>query len=454
MRVDLSAISTPSSRRLFLRRVALAGGALAFPDVIPAAALGADAQVAPSNRVAMGFIGMGRQALYANLPWHLSSRETQVVAVCDVDAWRLEQARQKVEAAYAAQRASGQFRGCAAYRDFREVLARKDVDAVMISTPDHWHAYMAVAAARAGKDIALEKPISLSVAEGRAIVNAVRQHQRVFRTDTEVRSELKFLQLVQVVRNGLLGKVQRVLAGVPKDLAPLAQRPPAMPVPPDLDYDLWQGPAPARPYTEQRVHPVRDASKRPGWMMIRDYSQGMIANWGAHILDIVQWALNTERTGPVEVEGTGVFPQDNLWDVLQDFQVRYRYASGVEVFYSNAGRPFVRVEGAEGWIEHTWFKAEGFIASNEAWLSWKPGPNDISFPLLTEKQDFVNCVKSRRETMIPAEVGHRTTTLCQIGHIAIEVGGKLQWDPEAERFRNSEAANRLLTRPSRAPWQV
>lgn len=434
--------------------MALSGGLLAFPDIVPSAALGANGEVAPSNRITFGFIGTGRQAIYANLPWHLNSQETQVVAVCDVDAWRLEHARQMVEDAYAARRPSGQYRGCATHRDFREVLARKDVDAVMISTPDHWHAYMAIAAARAGKDIALEKPISLSVAEGRAIARAVRQHQRIFRTDTEVRSELKFLKLVQVARNGLLGRVQRVFAGVPKDLPPLASRPPVMPVPPGLDYDLWQGPAPERPYTEQRVHPLRDASKRPGWMMIRDYAEGMISNWGAHILDIVQWALNTEHTGPVEVEGTGEFPKDNLWDVLQNFQVRYRYASGVEVFYSNAGRPFVRIEGTDGWIEHTWFKAEGFMASNDSWLAWKPGPNDVSFPLLTEKQDFVNCLKSRRETMISAEVGHRTTTLCQLGHIAVQVGGKLHWDPDAERFRNSDAANRLLSRSYRAPWAV
>lgn len=451
-RISRSALS----RRRFLRRAAAASVTFAAPLIVPARVLGAGGSVAPSNRINLGFIGTGRQVFYANLPWHLASEETQVVAVCDVDAWRMDRAKAKVEEAYATKTPGGRYQGCATHGDFRELLARQDVDAVMISTPDHWHAYIAIAAAKAGKDIALEKPISLSVAEGRAIANAVKQHGRIFRTDTEVRAEQRFLKLCQVVRNGRIGQVKRVLAGVPKDPPPLAQNPAPMPVPPELNYDLWQGSAPARPYTEQRVH-YRQAGldysgKGPGWMHISDYSLGVILNWGTHILDITQWALNTERTGPVEVEGRGEFPQANLWDVLQRFEVHYRYASGIEVIYTNAGRPFVRVEGTEGWIENTWFKRDGFIASNEALLQWKPGPNDLQFPLLTEKQDFVNCIKRRKETMIPAEIGHRTATLCQIGWIATKLGQKLKWDPATEKFVGNGEANKLLTRPQRAPW--
>ena len=429
------------TRRAFLHKTAGATAiTLGVPLIIPARILGAGGGVAPSNRIAIGFIGTGRQVFYANLPWHLSSEETQVVAVCDVDSWRMEKAKTRVEQAYAVKAPGGTYKGCSAYGDFRELLARKDIDAVMISTPDHWHAYMAIEAAKAGKDIALEKPIALTVSQGRAIADAVKKHNRVFRTDTEVRAELKFLKLVQVVRNGRIGQVKRVFAGVPKDPAPLAQNPAPMPVPPELNYDLWQGPAPERPYTEQRVHPQQagldysSAGKPVGWFRIRDYGLGVILNWGTHILDITQWALNTERTGPVEVEGTGEFPRDNLWDVLQKFEVRYRYAGGIEVIYTNAGRPFVRVEGTEGWIEHTWFKQDGVIASDEKLLSWKPGPNDIQFPLITEKQDFVNCIKNRKETMIPAEIGHRTASMCQIGWIAAKVGQKLKWNPTAEKF--------------------
>ncbi len=447
------------TRRAFLHRASVAAGAaLAAPLIVPARVLGADGAVAPGNRINLGFIGTGRQVFYANLPWHLASEETQVVAVCDVDSWRMEKASAKVEEAYAAKSPSGTWKGCAMHQDFRELLARKDVDAVMISTPDHWHAYIAIEAAKAGKDIALEKPISLSVAEGRAIAEAVKKHGRIFRTDTEVRAEQRFQKLCQVVRNGRIGQVKRVLAGVPKDPMPLAQNPAPMPVPPELNYELWQGPAPARPYTEQRVHYPKVgldySGKGPGWMHIRDYSLGVILNWGTHILDIVQWTLNTERTGPVEIEGQGEFPKDNLWNVLQSFEVRYRYASGIEVIYTNAGRPFVRVEGTEGWIENTWFKPDGFIASDEALLQWKPGPNDVAFPLITEKQDFVNSIKNRKETMIPAEIGHRTASMCQLGHIAIQTSARLKWNPETERFAGNDEANKLLTREHRAPWTI
>jgi predicted dehydrogenase len=454
-----NALSEAIPRRAFLRCGALAAGAaVSAPLVVPACVLGADGAVAPSNRINLGFIGTGRQVFYANLPWHLASEQTQVVAVCDVDSWRREKARVRVEEFYAAKAPSGTHKGCGTYGDFRDLLARKDIDAVMISAPDHWHAVMAVEAARAGKDIALEKPISLTVAEGRAIAEAVKQSGRVFRTDTEVRAESKFLQLVQVVRNGRIGQVKRVLAGVPRDPPPLTANPAPMPVPPELNYDLWQGPAPDRPYTEQRVHPQKAgldySGKIPGWMQISDYSQGVILNWGTHLLDIVQWALNTERTGPVELEGQGEFPGDNLWDVLQRFEVRYRYASGIEVIYSNAGRPFVRVEGTEGWIENTWFQSDGFLASEESILQWKPGPNDLRFPLITEKQDFVNCIRSRQETMIPAEIGHRTASMCQIGWIAARLGQKLKWDPAIEKFVGNDRANQYLTRALRTPWTL
>lgn len=446
------------NRRAFLRTTIAATGAASFPALLPARLLGADGAVTPNNRVNVAMIGTGRQVFYANLPWFLWSEDVQVVAVCDVDSWRMEQAKKKVEENYANKTGFGSYKGCATHRDFREVLARKDVDAVMISTPDHWHAYMAVEAAKAGKDIALEKPISLSYAEGRAIADAVKKHGRVFRTDTEVRSTQRFQRLCEIVRNGRIGQVKRVLAGVPKDPPPLAENPAPMPVPPELDYALWQGNAPERPYTEKRVH-YRQAGldysgKGPGWMHISDYSLGVILNWGTHILDITQWALNTERTGPVEIEGQGEFPKDNLWDVAQRFEVRYRYASGIEVIYTNAGRPFVRVEGAEGWIENTWFQSDGFKASDPALLKWKPGPSELQLPCISEKEDFINCVRSRKETIIPAEVGHRTAAMCQIGFIAARLGQKLQWNPAAEKFSGNDEANKMLSRPLSAPWTI
>jgi predicted dehydrogenase len=310
---------------------------------------------------------------------------------------------------------------------------------------------MAIAAAKAGKDVALEKPITLSVREGRAISDAMKRHARIFRTDTEVRFANEFRLACELVRNGRIGRLQRVEAGVPKE-QPALPPAPTEPVPDGLDYTAWLGPAPERPYSEARVHPRQNLAGRPGWMQIQDYSLGMILNWGTHLLDIVQWANATERTGPVEVEGQGTAPSGMLYDVLQGFTVRYRYANGVELTYRMAGRPYVRFEGTEGWIESEWWKP--MQASRESLLKEKPGPDELQLPLVNEKLDFIQGVKSRRETLIPAEVGHRTATLCHLGWIAIRIGKQLRWDPEREQFTNSDEANALLSRPCRAPWTL
>jgi predicted dehydrogenase len=436
------------SRRAFLRAAA---AALATPFALPGPGWARAGAAPPNSRFGLALIGTGRQAFHANLLPFLASPDTQVVAVCDVDTWRLEQTHRKVEDYYAATAPAGTYRGCFRTRDFREILARPDVDAVMISTPDHWHAVMAVAAARAGKDVALEKPLTLCVTEGRAISDAMTRHGRMFRTDTEVRSSGEFRLAAELVRNGRIGRIRAVHAGVPKEQPPLAV-PPATPVPADLDYELWQGPAVDRPYSEPRVHPCLSLTRRPGWMQIQDYSLGMILNWGTHLIDIVQWALDTERTGPVEVQGRGVFPAEGLYDVLQDFTVHYRYASGVTLDYGMAGRPYLRFEGTDGWIEAEWWK--GVTASKPEILKARPGPGEVSLPLSNEKLDFIQSVKTRKESLIPAEVGHRTATICQLGWIAIQTGTRLTWDPAAERFTNSDAANRLLTRPLRAPWSL
>jgi len=447
---------TGIARRTFLKQSAAAAAPMILASRVPGAAGG----TAPNERIRVAMIGTGRQVFYANLPLFLGSKEVEVVAVCDVDAWRVDQARKRVEKHYAHHK-SGTWKGCTTHRDFREVLAREDVDAVMISTPDHWHAYMAVEAAKAGKDIALEKPISLTVAEGRAIAEAVKKHGRIFRTDTEVRGNRNFQRLCQVVRNGRIGKVRRVSAGVPRNRAPLKRAAaPPMPVPPDLDYELWLGNAPERPYTHQRVHFPKagldySGKSAPGWLQITDYSLGVMLNWGTHIIDIVQWALDAEGTGPVEVECSAGFPgEEFLWDVPTRFEARYRYADGIELSYSDAGRPFVRIEGTDGWIENTWFQSTGFKASDPALLKWQPGPDEIRLPLLGEKTDFIESVRSRKETLVPAEAGHRTATICQIGYIAATLGRKLKWDPAAEKFAADDEANRLLTRPMRAPWRV
>ncbi len=444
------------TRRAFLQAIVAAGVA---PLAVPSNVLGREGAVAPNSRVNVALIGTGRQVFHANMPWFLWSKDVQVVAVCDADAWRMDLARQAVEANYAVSAGLDGYKGCAMHRDFREILARPDVDAVMISTPDHWHAYMAVAAAQAGKDIALEKPLSLCVREGRAIAEAVKKYGRILRTDTEVRACKPFHQLCQVVRNGLIGDVRRVFVTVPSDPPPIRELPATEPVPPELDYDLWLGPAPARLYTEQRVHYRRAGldyvgGKGPGWFHIEDYSLGVMLNWGTHVLDITQWLLNTEHSGPTEIKGSARFPKTSFWNVAESFKIRYRYASGVEVFYSNAEAACVRVEGTKGWIEFTWFKENSFKASAPALLTWKPGPNDLALQCIDEKQDFIDCVRSRTEPLITAEKGHRTATMCQLGHIAAKLGERLTWDAAAERVVGNDRANALLTRPHRDPWLV
>jgi len=437
------------TRRAFLGQSlgAAAGAAAVMPTILPASIFGADA---PSRRVTLGMIGMGRQAYYSNVKTFLEFPDVQVVAVCDVDAWRLENGCQAVEQHYAKNRPSGSFQGCDAYRDFRDLLARTDIDAVMISTPDHWHVPMAIAAVKAGKDVSCEKPLTLCIEEGRVLSDTVRRYNRVFRTDSEFRSHACFQRACELVLNGRIGALHTIRTGVPAgDVAGPSE--PAMPVPEELDYEMWLGPAPAAPYTVNAVHPRRSYD-RPGWMRVRDTCEGMITNWGAHLNDIAQWGNGTERTGPVEVEGAGEYPRDGLWNVLLSFHVEYKYANGVRLLY-DVSRPYVRFEGRDGWIEAD-YNTRALKAQPESILNAPLGANDIRLPLKDEKRDFIDAVKTRGPTLADAEVGHRTTSLCQLGHIAIQMGRKLEWDPQRERFLNDEAANRLLSRPLRSPWRL
>ncbi len=437
------------TRREFLGGMSgvVLGTAMAGPVVIPGNAAGADS---PSNRITIGMIGMGRQAYYSNLKSFLNAADAQVVAVCDVDEWRLDNARKAVEQHYAKQTTSGTYQGCAVYKDFRELLDRDDIDAVMISTPDHWHVPMAIEAAKAGKDISCEKPLTLSIAEGRELSDTVHRYSRVFRTDSEFRSHACFQKTCELVLNGRIGKVHTIRTGVPAGdigCGPKA----SMAVPEELDYEMWLGPASYAPYTLDRVHP-RQSYDRPGWMRVRDYCEGMVTNWGAHLNDIAQWGNGTERTGPVEVKGRGEYPKDGLWNVLLSFDIQYKFANGVKLFYS-ISRPHIRFEGSEGWIEAD-YNTRSIKAEPESILQAPIKPNEIHLPLKDEKRDFLDAVKTRGQTLEDAEVGHRTTSLCQLGHIAIQTGRKLRWDPDAERFEGDDVANRMLTRPMRSPWRL
>lgn len=431
------------SRRRFLKTAAAAAG---VPWVVPSSALGGQNRPAPSERIAVGMIGMGRQAYLKNMKQFLGMPEAQIVAVSDVDRWRLAGAKRAIEKRYADDRPAGTFRGCDAYVDFHEVLARDDVDAVMISTPDHWHAPMAVAAMEAGKDVSLEKPITRTVAEGRKLSDLASRLGRVFRVDSELRSKPSAHRAATLVRNGRIGELQSVTVGVPgSDVACPPQ--PDMPVPEGLDYERWQGPAPRAPYTEKRVHPL-ESYGRPGWMRHLYYCDGMITNWGTHLNDAAMWATDLERTGPVEIEGTGKYPRpDSFWNVLLEFDVRYRFAGGLEWTYRTE-KPYFQIDGSEGWIRAGFSDIQAEPASI---LDASAGADEIEFRFKSDKQDFIDCVKTRKETLEPAEVGHRVTSLCHLGHIAVHTGRKLRWDPERERFIDDDEANEYLDKPIHTP---
>ena len=441
-------------RRAITRRDLLRGGvasaaAWCCPYLLPGPAWGRSIKAAPSERIAVGMIGVGRQTVSYNLKSFLHSPDTQVVAVCDADSWRMEQARQTVEKHYGKERASGAYRGCSTYGDFRELLARDHVDAVMISTPDHWHVPMSLAAVQAGKDICCEKPLTRTIAEGRRLSDAVTRHRRVFRTDSEFRSIGVFHRACELVRNGRIGRLETIRVGVPAGDDVDCPPSPEMPVPKELDYERWQGPAPRAAYTQNRVHPPKGYG-RPGWMRVLAYCDGMITNWGAHLNDVAQWGHDTDRTGPVEVEGRGVYPPaGSLWNVMKTFEVNYRYADGVRMVYKT-DTAYAHFEGTEGWIR-AHFGRRGIEAQPASLLDSKIGPRETHLLLKNEKTDFIDAVKTRGQTLEDAEVGHRTTSLCHLGHIAIRLGAKLRWDPDAERFIDNEEANRWIDRPMRRP---
>lgn len=446
------------NRRKFLVRAgSVSAGALMVPYVVPGITLGLEDAPAASERVTVGLIGTGRQMVLVNLPQFLNMPDVQLVAACDVDQWRLTDTLARIKKAYADRGATGSSQGCDGYADYRDMLGRDDIDAVMIATPDHWHTPLAIAAAKAGKHVSLEKPITRTIAEGQSLVKVIRQHDRVFRMDSEMRSHAWLHRMVEIVRNGGVGKIQALRVGVPAGDDVACPPAPEMPVPPELDYDAWQGAAPRAPYTQNRVHPPRQFG-RPGWMRVLAYSDGMITNWGAHFWDIAQWCLDTERTGPVEVEGTGKWPPaSQLWNVLQRFEIRYRMADGTMLYYENTRNPeisgalgqcsaYVKIEGSKGWIYGA-FGPQKLVAEPASILDMEIPESGIHFPLKSDKQDFVDAIKAGGRTLEDEEVAHRTTSLCHLGHIAVRLGEKLTWDPQSERFSDNDAANRYLTHP-------
>ncbi|MBN1396263.1 MAG: Gfo/Idh/MocA family oxidoreductase [Pirellulales bacterium] len=440
------------SRRSFLKASSAAAAACAAPSIVPARALGLEDAAAPSNRITVGMIGVGRQVLAYNLPYFIDQPDSEVAALCDVDRWRLNVTDQRVFDYHKGNKKRiFKVPKCPRYVDFRAVLDRDDVDAVMISTPDHWHVPISMMAVDAGKDVCCEKPLTRSIAEGRLLADLVAKQKRVFRTDSEFRSRKNFHCAVELVRNGRIGKLRKIFTTVPMGAD---ESPPfvEMPVPEELDYDFWQGPAHARPYTEQRVHPIKGYA-RPGWMNIRDYCDGMILNWTTHLNDIAQWGHGTDRTGPTAVEGSGACPPPgSLWDCCNDFDFTCTFADGVTLnCKTDSGRPHTRFEGEEGWVQAS-YGGTPLEAEPKSLLASKIGPDELHFPLKHEKRDFLDAVKTRGQTLEDAEVGHRTASLGHLAQIAIRLGRKLEWDPDKERFIGDDEANGMLALPPARNW--
>ncbi len=430
------------NRRQFLRRTTAAAGAVAFPYIIPASALGADGHVAPSNRIVMGCLGMGGQGT-GDMRGFLGFKEVQVVAVCDVDRNHRKAARQIVNRRYG----DG---GCTDYNDFRDLLARDDLDALSIALPDHWHAIPSIAGARKGLDIYAEKPLARTIPEGRAMVDAVRRYGIVWQVGCQQRSSSHFRFACELVRNGRIGTVPVVKVGLPTG-SPCGPQP-EMPIPDGFDYDFWLGPAPWAPYTKRRCH----------WdfRWILDYSGGQLTDWAGHHCDIANWGMGTEYTGPVEVEGRGVFPPDGLFDAATDYDFTCKFPEGVSpvapdgftMYVSNKFAMGARFEGAEGWIH----VSRGGLTTHPASLKNSTiGPNEVHlYESRDHKGDFLECTRTRAEGVAPIETGQRSISIAHLGNIAMQLERKVKWDPEMERFINDPEADRMLRRAMRAPWHI
>jgi predicted dehydrogenase len=460
-----------TTRRRFLTKTgtgivasSLAAGASGFPSIVPSSVLGA---AAPGNRINVGAIGTGRISRGHDLPGIWKHQSARIMAACDLDAKRLEDAKVLINGTYAKQTGKA-YDGVIGYANYRELLANKDVDAVVISTPDHWHAIIAIHAVEAGKDVYLQKPASLTIAEGRALSDAVHRSGRIVQIGSQQRSwpQGQFRRAVELVRNGRIGELRTVEVGLPGD--PAGEDEPVMPVPPNLNYDAWLGSTPVVPYTEKRVHP-QSGYGRPGWLRCEQFGAGMITGWGAHHIDTAHWGMDAEYTGPIEVSGSAEFPAKGLWDVHGPFKTEAVYANGVRMIVSGEFPNGIKFIGSEGWV----FVSRGndtvtasdpaaknlenqpLAASNPKILTSVIGPNEIHLPESTDHHgNWLTCVKSRQQPLAPIEVGHRACSACLIHHIAMRAKRKLFWDPLKERFRNDDQANALLSRPQRWPYVI
>lgn len=449
-------------RRSFLKSaVATAAGTMIFPTIVPASVLGKNA---PSNKIHIGQIGVGRIARSHDMAETFMYDQAQFVAVCDVDSKRLVDGKKMFDEFYAKKTGKASYSDAKMYENYIDMLADKNIDAVIISTPDHQHAELAIRAALAGKDIYLQKPTSLTVEEGRLLSEVVRRQKVILQVGTQQRSSKQFRVAAELVRNGRIGKLHTVKIGLPGD--PSGPEAPEMSVPSNLNYDMWLGSTPEVYYTEIRVHPQNNYD-RPGWLRCEQFGAGMITGWGQHHFDSAAWGMDTELTGPISVEAVAQFPKSGLWNVHGDFMVKAEYENGITMYTSGGYPNGIRYEGTDGWIfvsrgnyvasasdpVDQKANARALDASDPNILTSEIGKNEIHlYESDNQHGNWLDCIKTRKEPISPIEIGHRACSVCLISHIAMKVPGKLLWDPAKERFLNSDWANSMLRRPQRYPY--
>jgi predicted dehydrogenase len=454
--------ASSTNRRNFLKRAGGAAAAIGFPTIIPSRVLGAQA---PGKLIQIAQIGCGRIGFEMDMPGVLKQTElARIVAVADFDSKRAGLAKKHVEESYA--KSIKQTVDVKAQQDYREILANKEVDAVMISTPDHWHAQLVVEAVLAGKDVYVQKPLSLTIGEGRLVSDVLKAKKSVFQIGSQQRSTAQFLRACQLVRNGAIGKIRSIKIGLPID--PAGGNPKEMPVPATFDYNSWLGATPQVYYTEDRCHPQQGFG-RPGWLRLEQFGAGMITGWGSHHIDIAHWAMGTEHSGPSSVDAKATFPANtSFWNVHGKYQVVLKYANGVEMTISDGLPNGVLFEGENGWI---WVSRGGAAAtasdppaSQKAAKAFNSSDPALEAADLTEHAvqlhkspkwnhhlDWLEAMRERKEAVTTGEAAHRTCSVCLMASIAMKLGRPLQWDPATEHFDDAEA-NQMLNRPERAPF--
>lgn len=452
-----------TTRRDFLKRSLSAGlGLWVAPTIVPASVFG---PAAPSNRINIGAIGTGRISRDHDMPGVWKYDDVRIVAAADVDANRVADAKKLIEGYYSKKQGKP-YTGVTTYEDYMDLLANKDIDAVLISTPDHWHAKIAIDAVRAGKDVYLQKPTSLTIEEGRKMSDAVNASGRILQIGSQQRSMEQFRVACELVRNGRIGQLKSIDVRLPGD--PAGGNPIEMPIPKSLNYDMWLGQTPYIPYTLDRVHPLQGYD-RPGWLRCEQFGAGMITGWGAHHFDIAHWAMDTEYSGPVEISGRAEFPTTGLWNVHGDYATEMLYDNGVVVTGTTNSKEKpngVLFTGTEGWIfvsrgsytasandPATAGASKALQASDPKILTSVIGPDETHLYRSSDHHgNWLESVRTRKQNITPAEVAHRSCSACLLQHIAMKLNRKLYWDPILERFKNDDEANAMIARPHRPPY--